>query len=259
MMNTSSHREYVEQFHLLFLEQLGRKLDKSLYAVKGGCNLRFFLKSVRYSEDLDIDVVTVAVDTLRNKIDRILSSQPFESMLQAKGLRLSDVTLPKQTQTTQRWKLRLNVPNTDLPINTKIEFSRRNETLANIKFEAAEPSIIGQYKLSPILATHYTAEAALEQKIHALSNRTQTQARDVFDINHLLNCGTVLSSSFDSTRMNISDLQKNALSLSFNDFKGQVLAYLPQDIVTLYDSEDAWKAMVLKVIELVEGAEHETH
>jgi len=34
--------EYVERFHLLFLAQLGHNLDKSCYALKGGCNLRFF-------------------------------------------------------------------------------------------------------------------------------------------------------------------------------------------------------------------------
>jgi hypothetical protein len=48
--------QIVEQFHLLFLAQLGRRLDKTLYVVKGGCNLRFFHRSVRLSEDVDSDV-----------------------------------------------------------------------------------------------------------------------------------------------------------------------------------------------------------
>jgi hypothetical protein len=46
----------VEQFHLLFLTQLGARFDKKLYALKGGCNLRFFWKSIRYSEGMDLDV-----------------------------------------------------------------------------------------------------------------------------------------------------------------------------------------------------------
>jgi len=33
-------RQYVELFHLLFLTQIGRKLDKRFYALKGGCNMR---------------------------------------------------------------------------------------------------------------------------------------------------------------------------------------------------------------------------
>ena len=48
--------QYVELFHLLFLDFLGRKLDKRYCVLKGGCTLRFFMKSFRYSEDMDIDV-----------------------------------------------------------------------------------------------------------------------------------------------------------------------------------------------------------
>ena len=44
----------VELFHLLFLDVFGRKIDKRFYALKGGSNLRFFLRSFRYSEDMDI-------------------------------------------------------------------------------------------------------------------------------------------------------------------------------------------------------------
>ena len=50
----------VELFHLLFLRHVSEKLEKGLYAIKGGCNLRFFFKSIRYSEDMDLDVRTVA-------------------------------------------------------------------------------------------------------------------------------------------------------------------------------------------------------
>ncbi|MFQ6618599.1 MAG: hypothetical protein ACE5QV_07925 [Fidelibacterota bacterium] len=54
-MNTYSARQYVELFHLLFLSQLVRKLDKRFYALKGGGNLRFFFKSqvISYLEPED--------------------------------------------------------------------------------------------------------------------------------------------------------------------------------------------------------------
>lgn len=55
-MDSSSPIQVVEQFHLLFLAQLGRRLDKKFCVLKGGCNLRFFHQSVRLSEDLDLDV-----------------------------------------------------------------------------------------------------------------------------------------------------------------------------------------------------------
>ena len=46
-MHTLQQIGYIERFHLLFLAQLGQKLDKRFYALKGGCNLRFFFKSIR--------------------------------------------------------------------------------------------------------------------------------------------------------------------------------------------------------------------
>jgi hypothetical protein len=63
----------VEQFHLLFLEQLGRKLDKRNYALKEGCNLRFYLRSIRYSEDMDLDVQSTPVEVLGDRVEQILS------------------------------------------------------------------------------------------------------------------------------------------------------------------------------------------
>jgi hypothetical protein len=47
-MNTYTHRQYVELFHLLFMSQLVRKLDKRFYALKGGSNMRFFFRSLNH-------------------------------------------------------------------------------------------------------------------------------------------------------------------------------------------------------------------
>src|SRR5579872_3502505 len=95
----------VELFHLLFLRHMNERLEKSLYVVKGGCNLRFFFKSIRYSEDLDIDVKTVAKKTLRNKINKLFESQNFQQALSTQGMEMGRLSEVKQTETTQRWKL----------------------------------------------------------------------------------------------------------------------------------------------------------
>ena len=74
-------------FHLVFLRALVAKGEnKSLIALKGGCNLRFYFGSVRYSEDMDLDVVVVARDTLKNKVDRLLKSPLVTSPLKTKGI-----------------------------------------------------------------------------------------------------------------------------------------------------------------------------
>lgn len=45
-----------EAFHLEFLRSFGRKLAADRYCLKGGVNLRLFFRSIRYSEDMDIDI-----------------------------------------------------------------------------------------------------------------------------------------------------------------------------------------------------------
>ena len=66
-----SVKEYIEIFHLIFLRHLENKLDKTLYSLKGGCNLRFFFKSIRYSEDIDFDIQNINKETLRTKINKL--------------------------------------------------------------------------------------------------------------------------------------------------------------------------------------------
>ena len=178
----------VEQFHLLFLDQLGRKLDKRHYALKGGCNLRFYLKSIRYSEDMDIDVQLTSVDKLQDCVDQIIKGASFARILQSRGMTITYCSSPKQTATTQRWKLAITSTSSALPLHTKIEFSRRGMS-APVVFEPVDGLIMRDYQLTPILASHYPADVAFRQKVNALIHRTQTQARDIFDLDHLLRCG----------------------------------------------------------------------
>ncbi len=81
-------QENVEIFHLIFLDQLGRKIEKNFYALKGGCNLRFFLKSIRYSEDIDLDIQTIAKETLQNKVRKILNSDSLNNILKSKKIEI---------------------------------------------------------------------------------------------------------------------------------------------------------------------------
>ena len=103
-----------EIFHIEFLRWLGRKLKPNQYALKGGVNLRLFFGSIRYSEDLDIDVMHVAVATLKKNVMQILENQSFLYALKAFGIgaiQPPDLTKAKQTETTQRFKIHLKASN----------------------------------------------------------------------------------------------------------------------------------------------------
>lgn len=247
-MNTP--REYIELFHLLFLDQLTRNIDNSFYALKGGCNLRFFFNSFRYSEDLDIDVKIIAVDTLKNKINRILTAAPFQHILKTHEITIDKISLLKQTKTTQRWKLALRTP-LPLMLNTKIEFSRRGMN-GSVIYESVDPNLIQHYHLIPILCAHYDKESAFIQKIEALAGRPQTQARDIFDIFLLFKTGILIpSKSLFKTNI-IEQAQNNAFSIKFSDFKSQVISFLSSEYQEQYNSPKMWEKIVIDIVQHLE-------
>ncbi len=250
--------QFVELFHLLFLDQLGRKLDKRSYALKGGCNLRFFMKSIRYSEGMDIDIrpipLTIPKDSLRRTVVGILTSKPFAQILQVHGIVIGHWSGPKQTETTQRWKAGLSINGSDVLLPTKIEFSRRGMKGGTL-FEAVDPQLVRDYRLSPIMASHYDVSSAYEQKVDAIVSRTATQARDIFDLNLLLNAGVDRKISNSRLRSRLHEAESNVMSVTFDIFKSQVLSYLPPDYQRQYDSASVWDDMVLRVVEALREEE----
>ena len=84
---------------------------------------------------------------------------------------------------------------------------------------------------------HYAAEAALQQKVETLDERSETQARDVFDLDLLLRRQPPVAVTAAAGALERA--AERALELPFSAFTGQVLPFLDPEIADLYD-EDAW-------------------
>lgn len=255
-MKKNTPQQAIERFHLLFLFHFGQLVDKRHYILKGGCNLRFFMKSIRYSEDIDLDIQIVAATTLEKNVDKVLHSLALKKTLQAHAITLMQYSKPKQTETTQRWKILLQRQGTTLTIPTKIEFSRRGVG-TDYSMAQVDPILLKDHGLFPIFVQHYSAEEALSQKIEALALRNQTQARDVFDIDLLISRATAPSRQLQKEL--IQTAVQQCLSLSFGDYKAQVVAYLDHNYSSVYDSEAIWESLQLKVVHYMEHLIHETH
>jgi Nucleotidyl transferase AbiEii toxin, Type IV TA system len=249
-----SVRQSTELFHLVFLRALVAKgEDKGLIALKGGCNLRFFFGSIRYSEDMDLDVVVIAKETLKNKVDRLLRSPSVTAPLRAHAITVAETSAPKQTETTQRWKVGLRRAGDELPIRTKVEFSRR-DTIEGTKFEAAERDLLRPYGLTPVLATHYTTGAAIRQKIHALAARAEPQVRDVFDLSLLLARPDAAGLALDAAAKTwLEGAIDHAMGLSFDEYKSKVVAFLEPKHADIYAERSAWDAMQDDVVERLQA------
>jgi len=233
---------------------MSRKIKSKYYALKGGVNLRFFFNSFRYSEDMDIDICEVSVDSLKDIVMPILQSPNFLDSLKAFTIERiipPDITKAKQTETTQRFKVHLiNYAGEDL--FTKIVFSRR-ELKKGIIIEPASNVVLREYKLSPLLVPHYNISSTIMQKIGAVVSRTVTQARDIFDL-------YILSSQYkvDATNVieiaeeKLREVHNNIFEISFEQFRDTVISYLFPDERAIYSSEGIWDEIKLKVVNFTE-------
>ena len=195
-----------EVFHLEFLRWFGRKMEADRYCLKGGVNLRLFFHSIRYSEDMDIDIQGVRVDRIKKTVMDILETpRGFASSLKSFGIEkivAPDLTKAKQTETTQRFKIHLlTAAGEDL--FTKIEFSRRGLKGSQV-VEPVASEILRAYKMAPLLVSHYDVASAVQQKIHALAQRTVLQARDIFDL-------FLLSSQYEGSEQNKIEVSRTIL------------------------------------------------
>ncbi|HEX5927899.1 MAG TPA: nucleotidyl transferase AbiEii/AbiGii toxin family protein [Solirubrobacterales bacterium] len=250
-MATLSGPQATEFFHVAFLDVLSRRLESDRYALKGGANLRYFFGSVRYSQDIDLDVEGVPAWRLNEKIEALLSSPQLAILLRGNQLEMVERSNPKRTDTTQRWKIGLTASGHAELIRTKVEFSYRGAGGAR-RIEPVPRRIVEPYALRSPLVPHYVEDAPTEQKVLALAGRSETQARDVFDLDLLLRRSPLASGALDSRVLAVA--VERAMQLPYAAFHDQVLPFLEVGAVELYEGEAAWEQMQAFVAERLEEA-----
>ena len=109
--------------------------------------------------------------------------------------------------------------------------------------------MVAAYALRPPTTLHYTADAVIEQKVAALAHRSETQARDLFDLELLLrqNPETITAGTIAPSMLDLA--VERAFELPFQAFTDQVLPFLDVGILELYDNPLAWGSMQAFVAE----------
>src|SRR5215813_11484595 len=184
---------------------------------------------------------------LRGKVDRLLEGPPLRLALRNRGIEVTTFSAPKQTDTTQRWKVELSVEGQSVPLHTKLEFSRRRNG-GEARVEAVDRLLLDAYQLMPLLAPHYPLPEAIRQKIGALIGRTAVQARDVFDLAVLFSRGGSLAAALKPVRQEIPPAIERTMEISYADFRAQVVAFLAPPAVAEYGDASAWEALQASVV-----------
>lgn len=244
--------ELRELFHLALLRQLGTRLSGRSYAVKGGICLRFFHLSPRLSEDMDLDIVSqVRVETLRKAVDSVIEGGAMLATLMPFGITSIKATKPKQTETTQRWKVLLQMSGNE-ELRTKVEFNRRQDEILFAK-GVPDPNLLKHYKATTFAAQYYDATHMSAQKITALAAAGRNAQRDLFDLHHLFYSAgskpSEVAALLDSEILEAA--VEKVSSYTFKAFQEQVVPYLPADLMDLYRDSvmfDRQKAEVTAIL-----------
>ncbi len=246
-MTTLTLAQSAEVFHLAFLTVVQVRLNQNRYVLKGGANLRYFHGSPRYSEDMDFDAVGIDRWKLEEKIDGVLGSRALIQIIGTQGISITEATKPKQTETTQRWKLALAVPGRRESFWTKVEFSRRGPG-GKSQLDQIPATVVEKYALRPPTVRHYLIGAMILQKITALAERNETQARDVFDLDLLFRQYPRTNQDPRLSAARANQVIERVSELPFGAFRTQVIEFLEPDIVDLYDNPRAWDEIQQRVI-----------
>jgi hypothetical protein len=184
---------------------------------------------------MDLDIVSsVRVETLCNAVDSVLTGRALLASLMPAGIVRLSSSRPKQTETTQRWKVGLVLAGGE-SLPTKVEFSRRKDKI-DYSVGIPDPDLLRRYRMPPFAAQYYDATAMAAQKTAALASPARNALRDLFDLHHLLFIVGVKPAEL-SKRADPAEIEAAADKVgrfTFLDFKEQVLPYLPDELIGLH-------------------------
>lgn len=240
----------IELFHFAFLAVALTQVKPSDFALKGGGNLRLFLRSKRRSRDVDLDFLGSDFGRFGDRVDAVLRSPALASVLRTRDIRVVEPRRTKDTDTVKRWKLALAVPAMeDAP--TKVELSGRVTTATPV-VERSDEGLARRLGVRAVVLNHYPPVDAIEQKVGALAARSETQPRDVFDLDHLFREYPEDLRRSDLRPATIRAAVARARELTYEGYRDLVVQYLEAEVIPLYESRQAWESMQLAVVAQLE-------
>lgn len=246
----------IEGFQAAFLEVATATLPVAEYAVKGGVNMRFFFGSARSSKDMDFDYLGDRFHSLEDRVNGLFDGRALDRLLQLRGIRITTLNrVKKQTDVTRRWTLQL-ATETVRDASSKVEFSAREarggrdaeREMATVDAELGRALGMGRVALQ-----HYLPPAAISQKLSVLRQRTHTEPRDVFDLDHLIRR---FPSALAAAQLDPGEIEAavaRARALTYDEYESAVVPYLDEDLWPIHGSAEAWEAMRTRVVESLEA------
>lgn len=142
------------------------------------------------------------------------------------------------------------------PAPTKIEFSARVPEGVPV-VERCDTDLARRLGARAVIVNHYPPVHAIEQKVSALSERSETQPRDVFDLDHL--CRRY-PEAFDTAALKAAVLREavgRVRELTYAEYQQLVVDYLEESVEPVYRGRDAWDGIQQDVASRLERRLHD--
>ncbi len=242
----------IERFHLAFVEVAAVRLPIADFVVKGGANMRFFFRSSRRSRDIDFNYLGDRFENFAGRVDEVLASRALSELLRQHEITLVNPGRHKQTETTRTWKLSLHTPEVE-DADSKVEFSAREEPLDDFELRPVDPELARRLGGRSVPINRYGATAMVTHKLNALRHRSETQPRDVFDLDLLFRThpDALVRASVEPRAL--EEALERARTLTYQEYGTTVVDYLEEEIVDVLGTENAWNDMLRHVVERLEA------
>ena len=102
-------------------------------------------------------------------------------------------------------------------------------------------------------AEHYLPPAAVRQKIRALAHRSETEPRDVFDLDLLFGAYPDAVKAGEVDRETIERAAEAALNNPYAAYRELVVDFIEDEFVDIYGRPDVWSDMVLGLAQRLEA------
>lgn len=248
--------QIAEGFHLAFLQALSTRANLTAWALKGGGNLRFFYRSDRFSEDIDLDTFDIQPWAFQERVDQTLASDLLKRTLGVLDARIEYVNPKERSETKSKWVIGIRHPSETDPVYTQIEVSHGAYPYREfVKVEPVVPAAIAPYAVAlrqPTLG-HYLPRAAIAQKVDALWGRDVRQPRDVFDLDLLFRVAPDAVVQGDIDEADLRAAITRVVEIGYDEFRAKVLSFIEPAALPLYEPVEAWEGMQMAVIERLEG------
>ena len=242
----------IERFHLVFVEVAAARLPIADFVLKGDANMRFFFRSQRRSRDIDFNYLGSRFASFAERVDDVLESRALSEFLRPHDITLVNPRRHKQTETTRRWKLSLETHLVG-DADSKIEFSAREEPLKDFQLRPVDSELARRLGGRSVPINRYGPIAMVTQKIDALRHRSETQPRDVFDLDLLFRTHPDALGQAPLEQRALEGAIERARALTYQEYLTTVVDYLEEEIVDVLGSQSAWSDMQRHVVETLEA------